>query len=160
MIEFKKTQRGFLFGEFKDRYGAECSIQESSLATEAAIWLGVDKDHNGQEVQFGRMHLTQDMAKELIPVLRYFAMTGQLKEDAVEELYAVGVWVVGVGETNKGVHGRVVATTFNEITVQDNSRAGVEGQYICLKPMAPVVWDPIEPPTTTFTRYDVMRDGD
>lgn len=37
-----ETQRGFPRGEFKDRYGESCSIQDSSLATEAAIWLGLD----------------------------------------------------------------------------------------------------------------------
>lgn len=37
------TNRGFVIGEFEDLYGAKCSIQESSLAEEPAIWLGVHK---------------------------------------------------------------------------------------------------------------------
>lgn len=41
------TARGFGIVTFKDRYDAECSIQESSLATESAIWFGV-KDPNPQ----------------------------------------------------------------------------------------------------------------
>ena len=41
-INLSPTQRGFLRGEFTDRYGAKCSIQQSSLATEGAIWLGVN----------------------------------------------------------------------------------------------------------------------
>lgn len=157
MIAFKKTNRGFILGEFKDRYGAECSIQESSLATEAAIWLGVDKDHNGADVEFGRMHLTQEMVRELIPILRYFAMTGHIKDQATDDLYAIGTWVEGVGETNKGIVGRIVACTFEELTVQDEARPGVEGQHLCLKRMAPLVWDPIDPPTTTLTRYDIIN---
>lgn len=42
-ISLLPTQRGFLRGEFTDRYGVKCSIQKSSLATEDAIWLGIDE---------------------------------------------------------------------------------------------------------------------
>lgn len=42
-LRIKKTNRGFALGEFVDRYGAKCSIQKSSLATEDCIWLGVDE---------------------------------------------------------------------------------------------------------------------
>jgi hypothetical protein len=35
-----KTSRGFEIVEFKDHYGIECSLQQSSLATERCIWLG------------------------------------------------------------------------------------------------------------------------
>jgi hypothetical protein len=38
----KTTNRGFQYHEFKDLYGAIYSIQESSLATEEAIWIGID----------------------------------------------------------------------------------------------------------------------
>ena len=37
-----KTERGFSVIIFSDRYEAECSIQKSSLATEDAIWFGVN----------------------------------------------------------------------------------------------------------------------
>jgi len=40
-MELEKTDRGFAFGEFTDAKGVGCSIQDSSLATEAAIWFGV-----------------------------------------------------------------------------------------------------------------------
>jgi hypothetical protein len=43
----KKTERGFDLIEFKDRYDAACSLQQSSLASESAIWLGID-DPNPQ----------------------------------------------------------------------------------------------------------------
>ena len=36
------TSRGFARNDFTDLYGESCSIQESSLATRAAIWLGAD----------------------------------------------------------------------------------------------------------------------
>lgn len=69
MIHLKPTSRGFQRGLFVDRYGAECSIQESSLATESCVWLGCR----------GNMaHLTQDMAADLIPLLQHFVDTGHL----------------------------------------------------------------------------------
>lgn len=99
-----KTDRGFPVITFTDRYGDQCSIQESSLATEAAIWIGLD-DANPQimwadakasgvetdatcgwvpypipkEVLLStRMHLTQEQVADLIPVLQHFADTGRL----------------------------------------------------------------------------------
>jgi hypothetical protein len=41
------THRGFAIYHFDDLYGAKCSLQKSSLATDDAIWLGVD-DANPQ----------------------------------------------------------------------------------------------------------------
>lgn len=48
-MDFKKTERGFAFGCFLDAKGVECSIQDSSLASQAAIWLGV-RDANPQKL--------------------------------------------------------------------------------------------------------------
>jgi hypothetical protein len=99
-----KTERGFAIGEFTDRYGAKCSLQKSSLATEDAIWFGIDdanpqimasdaqrlgiptKSNNGwvkfeipKEVLLStRMHLTQEMVQQLLPALQKFAETGEL----------------------------------------------------------------------------------
>ena len=72
MIALRNTDRGFSRGEFWDRYNRPCSIQESSLATEQCIWLGCDE---GNSV---RMHLTQAMAAELIPLMQHFVETGRL----------------------------------------------------------------------------------
>jgi hypothetical protein len=104
-MNLKKSNRGFSYSEFQDRYGAKCSIQKSSLATEDCIWFGIDKcepkimasdaiklgisNHgqvNGwvpyeipeQVLLSTRMHLTQDMVKELLPHLQKFAETGEL----------------------------------------------------------------------------------
>lgn len=94
------TNRGFGSITFKDRYGAECSIQKSSLATEDAIWFGVNdadpkimasqtKEGGTGWVTFNipkevllttRMHLTQEQVKELLPILQVFAETGELPE--------------------------------------------------------------------------------
>ena len=77
-IEIKPTNRGFLRGEFKDKYESHCSIQKSSIATEDCLWLGVDTDFNGKECT--RMHLTVDMVKALLPQLQHFVKTGELKK--------------------------------------------------------------------------------
>lgn len=104
-IKFSKTQRGFGTGTFTDRYGKQCSIQKSSLASEHCIWLGIDdaepkimvsdavklgisNDPNPvgwmsffipEEVSLNtRMHLTQEQVKELLPVLQRFVETGEI----------------------------------------------------------------------------------
>lgn len=64
-----KTNNGFDFVSFKDDYGNQCSLQESSLATEDAVWLGVDDF---------RMHLTRKQVKVLFKYLKRFKKTGQL----------------------------------------------------------------------------------
>jgi hypothetical protein len=110
-VEKTVTQRGFGLYKFLDRYGNGCSLQDSSLAEESAIWLGIDdpdpkimcsdasklkvnrQSENGwqpfyipEEVQINtRMHLTQDQVKALLPVLQYFAETGNYIKEFEEE---------------------------------------------------------------------------
>lgn len=77
------NDRGFLRGKFKDRNGADCSIQKSSLATEDCIWLGCEHEtvHDVTGEKCGaRMHLSRDMAADLWPLLKRFAETGELEE--------------------------------------------------------------------------------
>ena len=91
------TERGFARIGFDDRYGVECSLQESSLATEAAIWFGCNESNArhcvmgkgwvpyeypaGLEVHTDtRMHLTQAHIKAFLPMLQEFARTGYLPE--------------------------------------------------------------------------------
>lgn len=82
-MKVKKTQRGFAIIEFEDRYKQKCSLQKSSLATEDAIWLGVDVGipielgGKGEIVDF-RMHLTRKQVKALLPHLETFAKTGSI----------------------------------------------------------------------------------
>lgn len=102
------TNRGFRIDKFVDHYGNPCSLQKSSLATEEAVWLGID-DPKPQimavdAVKMGRldlvpvgqvsgwvkwpipdevsiktrMHLTQAQVKALLPALLHFAETGEL----------------------------------------------------------------------------------
>lgn len=107
-MDLEKTQRGFAIGNFIDRSNTECSLQKSSLATEDAIWFGVSeskpqimcsdaiklglRERTGTDADWGwcdfeipkevfistRMHLTQDMVKEMLPILQKFAETGEL----------------------------------------------------------------------------------
>ncbi|MBB1614508.1 hypothetical protein A9978_18895 [Pseudomonas sp. UMC65] len=99
-----ETCRGFSLIEFKDRYGAKCSIQASSLASEEAIWFGLDdaepKIMASQAAAHGvatteicgwveypipdavslntRMHLTREQVEALLPILQRFVDTGEV----------------------------------------------------------------------------------
>jgi len=78
-LKLKLTPRGFARADFEDLYGSRCSIQESSLATRYAIWLGVDEGSPYYETQEGiRMHLSQEQVKALLPLLKRFVQTGRL----------------------------------------------------------------------------------
>ena len=76
------TERGFVRIAFEDLYGSQCSLQESSLAEERAIWFGVDVPFGEKSSQrlSTRMHLNQEQAKELMPYLRRFCKTGRLSK--------------------------------------------------------------------------------
>ena len=104
-MKFKKTERGFDVGNFTDRYDNPCSLQHSSLATEDAVWLGID-DPKPQIMAsraaalgikttqttgwvpypipedvsiYTRMHLTRNQLEELIPYLIGFVETGRIQ---------------------------------------------------------------------------------
>jgi len=99
-IKVRKTERGFGIGNFKDANGESCSIQVSSaMQEEYLLWLGCDEIglkrfepgkgwidvHLEQNHPYGvthnantRMHLTQTMVRDLLPLLRNFAATGRL----------------------------------------------------------------------------------
>lgn len=78
MLETQRDERGFLYATFLDRYDAPCSIQESSLASEPALWLGCDTGTHHAGRCMARMHLTQAQAANLIPLLQYFVENGSL----------------------------------------------------------------------------------
>lgn len=64
-----KTEKGFAIIEFKDRYGKDCSIQKSSLATEDCIWMGRNEE---------RMHIDPKLAKKIIKILERFIETSEI----------------------------------------------------------------------------------
>lgn len=87
-VQYGKTSRHFGRIDFKDANGEPCNIQKSSLATEDAIWLGLNQPKviaavDGY-VRTSRMHLTLDDARRLIGVLQVFVATGELPEAPVE----------------------------------------------------------------------------
>jgi hypothetical protein len=76
-IYLHRNNRGFLIGQFHDLNEEPCSIQESSYASQPAVWLGRDTS----DPNVYRMHLTQEMAQALIDHLQVFVATGKLKEN-------------------------------------------------------------------------------
>lgn len=95
MIEWDETSRGFGFGGFRDLYDTKCVIQNSSLATDYAIWFGASPaEHKKFDAGsgkgwedfelpehvhcFSRMHLNREQVEELIPILQHFVDTGTL----------------------------------------------------------------------------------
>lgn len=78
MIIEQSTVRGFLRFDFDDLYDRKCSIQESSLATDNAIWLGCNEGTHHEEKCLARMHLNQNQVEQLLPFLEYFVEHGRL----------------------------------------------------------------------------------
>jgi len=90
-MELKRTLRGFVNADFTDLYGSECSIQDSLLATDDAIWLGLDHINAKEwstivgvdpEKIPARMHLSREMVAELLPILQRFVDTGSIQDGA------------------------------------------------------------------------------
>lgn len=77
-MDIIKTERGFARVDFIDLYGESCSLQESSLATQDAIWLGCDTGTHVDGQCVARMHLTREMVQALLPLLNHFVETGEL----------------------------------------------------------------------------------
>jgi hypothetical protein len=93
-MKVTKTSRGFELIHFKDRNGIECSLQESSLATERALWLGCQNANPrvlvpGQSWQpipmpaeyiaDTRMHLNEKQVKALVAHLNRWLKAGTFK---------------------------------------------------------------------------------
>lgn len=79
-LEMHKTSRGFRRIDFIDFYLEKCSLQESSLATEKAIWFGCNEGNHVDGECLARMHLTQKQVKMLLPLLHHFVETGELPD--------------------------------------------------------------------------------
>ncbi len=75
-LEIKPNHRGSPRAEFKDKYESQASIQDSTIAGYPMIWLGVDRDPEGNTGW--RMHLTQEMVQDLMPLLTAFIETGSI----------------------------------------------------------------------------------
>lgn len=71
----RRTERGFCYKEFIDRYGCKCSLQESSLV-DPSIWLGPDETQSDEfkaefkSQPYTRMHLSYKQVQELVEDLQ------------------------------------------------------------------------------------------
>jgi hypothetical protein len=155
-IHFGSTKRGALVGEFTDRYGASCSIQESSYQDEECIWLGVEVDAMGEVTPNGRMHLTRDQARQLAEVLLHFAADGTIGLYDAEE-YKVGAWVVGISQTNRDVLGRVVEAQPGTLLRVQNAQGGAE-PWECAWSLVPSSWLPTQPPPQGRSLFEHLDD--
>lgn len=161
MIDFKTVKSGSLVGKFKDRYGAKCSIQESSYQDELCIWLGVEVDHMGEDVPNGRMHLTQEQARDVAEALLHFANEGSLGKYDANQHFRVGSWVRGIGKDNFGMYGRIiVAHVGSYLAVQDQSTPGDKGQITCAWDSVGQLWSPADPPPEGRTLYERILDDE
>lgn len=79
-LVFTRTSRGFAVARFQDLYGSQCSLQKSSLADLDAVWLGVDQGADG--IVACRMHLSQEMIRDMLPALQHFVDHGELPCDS------------------------------------------------------------------------------
>ncbi|MDL2306607.1 hypothetical protein LJC48_01070 [Desulfovibrio sp. OttesenSCG-928-C06] len=95
---FATTDRGFPLIKFRDLADTDCSLQQSSMVGEEAIWLGTHEPEArvpASQVMPGgcgwvryplpkevfistRMHLTRSQVRELLPLLERFAKHGTL----------------------------------------------------------------------------------
>lgn len=67
--------------EFRDINGDACSIQESSLATKNALWLGCEHEtrhHVTGEPCGARMHIDLPLAKQMVNTLQRWIERGYL----------------------------------------------------------------------------------
>jgi hypothetical protein len=80
--EVTYTDRGFERIDFKDCYGEECSLQQSSAIEDSDIpgasfvWLGA----NNVSGRADRMHLNKEQVGELVAHLVNWMNTGSFKE--------------------------------------------------------------------------------
>lgn len=79
-LNIEPTERGFMRGEFRDRDGNLCIIQDSSLATEDALRLGQLEGTHHLGHCLATMHLTKEMARTLIQALMRFVNNGTIAE--------------------------------------------------------------------------------
>lgn len=89
-----RTARGFERIDFRDQYGIECSLQQSSLASPPCVWLGCNdadprvllpgKGWTQIEMPSGyiadtRMHLNRKQVKALVARLNRWLEAGTFK---------------------------------------------------------------------------------
>jgi hypothetical protein len=96
-MDYSKTNRGFGLITFTDTNGVKASVQESSSAEEANLWLGVASAKTDAQIMtkfrgwvpydipedvllHDRLHLNEGQVTDLIKVLQYWVDNGYLPE--------------------------------------------------------------------------------
>lgn len=156
-IQFSATNRKGLIGKFTDRYGASCSIQESSYQDEECIWLGVEIDPMGEVLTQGRMHITRELACKLAEILLYFSAEGTLGLYDAEE-YQVGRWVLGIGKDNHGIIGRVVEVCPGAVLKIQDTQVNEPKDWECTWSLVPTRWIPTEAPPRARSLFEHLED--
>ena len=73
-----------MIAEFRDHFGAQCSVQESSIDMPGrGLWLGAAVNSEGIPID-GRMLLDRYMVAGLLPTLHEFAATGHIGQEPQE----------------------------------------------------------------------------
>lgn len=78
MIIPKMNERGMMRADFEDLNGKSCSIQESMVAKYPALWLGINEGTHLDGHCLSRMHISHDLAVELVDLLQFFIDYGEL----------------------------------------------------------------------------------
>lgn len=172
-MDIKETSRGFAHAEFVDACGRRCSMQDSSLASEAAIWLGVDTDEKGVS-QTTRMHLTQKMAAalhgEMVAHLAGKEIMAPERKDLYGNLYMVTSQVdileVGIVTTREGEAGVTMLLERDDIEdvlahiagFADMGSIAMEAREGWNDPKPEVVLD-VKVPASMLARADLAETG-
>ncbi len=90
--EFALTERGFGIVRFPDFHDQRCSLQESSLASVDAVWLGVHTE---------RMHLSREQVEMIIGWLQHWLTTGRVEHVTEQSSPAATAYVVGAFERQR-----------------------------------------------------------
>jgi hypothetical protein len=154
-IEFEATRRGALVGTFTDRYGAHCSLQESSYLDEECLWLGIEVDAMGEPLPSARMHVTRDLARRLGEALLHFATEGVLGSYDASG-YRVGQWVIGIGKDNYGLTGRIVELQEGRLIKVQNAQLGSEF-WTCTWKLATRHWLPTNSPPEGVSLFEHLE---
>lgn len=80
-MNIERSAHGYSMVQFIDAAGSDCSLQDSSLASEACCWFGVCRPPAARRDEMTRMHLTVEMTRQVARAMRA-ALEEQPFEDA------------------------------------------------------------------------------
>jgi len=69
-MNIERSPHGYSLVHFIDAVGSDCSLQDSSLASEACCWFGVCRSPAPRRDEMTRMHLTVEMTRQVARAMR------------------------------------------------------------------------------------------